>query len=83
MKSKNYHMEKSQKEAKWYTNTRPITFLALYRHFNKRWRGLTSFMGSKLPLLVTWCGDARAFHVRVKCQPSDITGRTTLLYRML
>ena len=24
------------------TNTSPLTFLAWYRHFNKKWQGLTS-----------------------------------------
>jgi hypothetical protein len=51
------------------THTRPLTFLVLDRHFNKDWRGLTSFMGPNLPLLVKWLGHASVFYMRVKlCQ---------------
>ena len=55
------------------THTRPLTFLVLDRHFNKDWRGLTSFMGPNLPLLVKWLGHASVFYMRVKCQPWHIT----------
>jgi len=38
---------------------------------------------SKYPLLVKWCGHASIFYVRVKCQPSHITGQAASLKRLL
>ena len=44
-----------------------------------KWRDWTSFIGQKSHLFVTWCGHASDFPMRVKCEPSHITGWTTSL----
>ena len=45
-------IEKSQKEEKLILLTWPLTFLYWYRHWNKKWRGLVSFLGPNLPIKI-------------------------------
>ena len=43
-----YHsLRKRQNHSPLHTNIWPLTFLAWYRHFTKKWRGLTSFKSLK------------------------------------
>ena len=66
-----------------HTYTWPLTFLDWYMHFNRRWRGETSFWAQTSTLSkFKSCGHVSVFHKWVKCQPTHITGWAALLYRM-
>ena len=66
-----------------HTYTWPLTFLDWYMHFNRRWRGETSFWAQKSTVSkFKSCGHVSVFHKWMKCQPSHITGWAALLYRM-
>ena len=62
-------VKRNKIDTPYHTNTWPRTFLAWYRHDNKKWQGYVNFKESKPSLLLKWCGQVNVFRVWVKCQP--------------